>query len=162
LPYQGALQMELYLPALNSNPSRLLADIGQAGAWREKIQNGFKRQEGSVTVPKFRIEYDIVLNRALLTLGMKTAFSDSADFTGIADGELWIALVEQKSYVDVYEEGTEAAAVTAVTMVDSALPLAPPDRFTLVLDRPFFFVISDVASGSILFMGIANDPVSGG
>jgi len=161
LPYQGGFQMELYLPAPNSNPSRLLADLAQAGAWREKIQSGFKRQEGSVTVPKFKIEYDVVLNGALQTLGMKTAFSRSADFTGIADEKLWISLVKQKSYVDVYEEGTEAAAVTTVTMVGAAVRMPPPDRFNMVLDRPFIFVISDVASGSLLFMGIANDPVSG-
>jgi serpin B len=162
LPYQGGFQMELYLPAPDSNPSRLLADLAQAGSWREKIQSGFQREEGSVTLPKFKIEDDMVLNGALKTLGMKTAFSKSADFTGIADGGLWISLVKQKSYVDVYEEGTEAAAVTTVTMAAAVMRMPPPDRFNMVLDRPFIFVISDVASGSILFMGIANDPVSGG
>ena len=100
----------------------------------------------------------MTLNDPLKALGMKTAFADNADFSGIASEPLCISQVKQKSYVAVNEEGTEAAAVTTVTMSANAVRMPPPDLFTMILDRPFFFVISDVGTGSILFMGIVNDP----
>ena len=161
LPYKGGLQMELFLPSTNSSPQQLLAALAAPGNWRENAQGGFSLQAGSVLLPKFRIEYDVQLNQALKALGMKRAFAADADFSGIADEPLAISQVKQKSYVDVNEEGTEAAAVTTVTMTALAIRRPPPNWFTLILDRPFFFVISDVNSGSLLFMGIVNNPVGG-
>jgi serpin B len=158
LPYKGGLQMELYLPNTNSNPSKLLASFVAGGNWKQDVQHGFARHEGTVILPKFKIECQILLNDPLKALGVKTAFGKHADFSGIASEPLCISLVKQKSYVDVNEEGTEAAAVTTVTMVGMAVRRPPPDRFTMILDRPFFFVISDVGTGSILFMGVVNDP----
>lgn len=161
LPYKGALQMELYLPQPGSTPQKLLARLAGDQAWREKVQTSFSRREGSVTLPKFKTEYKITLNAPLEALGMKSAFKDSANFSGMANEPLSISEVKQKSYVDVDEEGTEAAAVTVVGVRASAIMRPPPNRFTMVLDRPFFFVISDMDTLSILFMGIVNDPASG-
>lgn len=157
LPYNGGLQMELYLPAANSSPQMFLADIAGNEKSRESIRSGFSRREGSVTLPKFKMEYEILLNRPLQSLGMKSAFASNADFSGIADEPLNISEVKQNSYVDVNEEGTEAAAVTTVTVRALAL-MRPMEKFTMVLDRPFFFVISDANTGSILFMGVVNEP----
>jgi serpin B len=69
--------------------------------------------------------------------------------------------VKQNSYVDVDEKGTEAAAVTTVTMVGMAVRMPPPNRFEMIVDRPFLFMISDCVSGSILFIGVVNDPTAG-
>jgi serpin B len=161
LPYEGDLQMELFLPATNSSPQALLAELaGQEARWAA-VAHGFSMQEGVVTLPKFRIEYDVTLNQPLEALGMKSAFAANADFSGIANEPLYISQVKQKSYVDVNEKGTEAAAVTTITVMALAMREPPKERFTMVLDRPFFFVISDMNTGSILFMGVVNDPVAG-
>lgn len=165
LPYQGGLQMELYLPATNSTPQQLLARLAGAGGWQMwqgEVQAQFRRREGAITVPKFKIEYARELNAALQALGMKQAFGGAADFSGIADEKLAVSQVQQKSYVAVDERGTEAAAVTTVVMTSAAIMRPPPDRFTMILNRPFFFVIADVPTGSILFTGVVNDPGSGG
>jgi serine protease inhibitor len=81
---------------------------------------------------------------------MEIAFTPGADFSKIAPG-IWIDKVKHKSFVEVNEEGTEAAAVTSVQMIDSA-PLA------VVVDRPFLFAIRERYSGTILFMGLIMDP----
>jgi serine protease inhibitor len=159
LPYNGGLQMELYLPGTNSTPQMFLDDMAGNQKRRDVIRAGFSQREGSVTLSKSKIEYEIVLNGPLQTLGMKSAFAGNADFSGIADEAVFISQVKQNSFVDVNEEGTEAAAVTALTMRAMAMQMPSLDRFTMILDRPFFFVISDVSTGSILFLGVVNDPV---
>jgi serpin B len=161
LPYKGGLRMELILPATDSKLQTLLTDIAGKETWAGNIQNGFSRREGTVILPKFKMEYQVQLNEPLEAMGMKRAFARDADFSGMADEPLFISQVKQNSYVDVNEEGTEAAAVTTVTMENAALELPPVDLFTMILDRPFFFVISDASTGSILFMGVVNDPVPG-
>jgi serine protease inhibitor len=161
LPYKGALQMELYLPQPGFTPQKLVTRLASDASWRGTVQTGFSRREGSVTLPKFKIEYQIELNAVLEALGMKRAFNAGADFSGIANEPVFISEVKQKSYVDVNEEGTEAAAVTVVGVRASAIMRPPPNRFTMVLDRPFLFIISDVNTRSILFIGIVNDPASG-
>ena len=103
------------------------------------------------------MDYAIGLNEPLKTLGMKSAFENDADFSGMADEPLCISEVKQKSFVDVDEEGTEAAAVTTVTMRASGMP-RPSNDFSMIVNRPFLFVISDEDTGSILFIGIVNDP----
>jgi serpin B len=154
LSYEGGLQMELYLPQTNSSPQKLLAILSA----QPQTGSGFSSREGTVTLPKFKMDYNAVLNDPLTALGMKGAFARDANFSGIADEPLFISQVRQKSYVDVNEEGTEAAAVTTVQIQSLAMRRPSPDRFTMILDRPFLFVISDVNTGSILFMGIVNDP----
>jgi serine protease inhibitor len=159
LPYKGGLQMELYLPQPGSTPQKLVERFAAKATTREAVQNEFAWREGSVTLPKFKIEYQINLNDPLQAMGMHKAFDGDADFSGAADQPLFIREVKQKSYVEVNEEGTEAAAVTTVTAAHSIARMPPPNRFTMILDRPFFFVISDINTGSILFTGIINNPV---
>ena len=101
-------------------------------------------------MPKFRLEYEKELSETLAALGMPTAFGSLADFTGMssaAGDELAISEVKHKSFVEVNEEGTEAAAVTSVGVVVTSTPTE------LRIDRPFLFAIREQFSGSILFMG---------
>ena len=154
--------MEVYLPATSSSPQKLLDDFRTGGNWQTNIQPSFKSRQGLLLLPKFRMEFAVGLNDSLKALGMKHAFDKDATFSAMAEEPLFISEVKQKSYVDVDEQGTESAAVTTVTMMASSLPMRPPDRFEMIVDRPFLFVISDDATDSILFIGIVNDPVAGG
>ena len=157
LPYAGGrLQMYLFLPATNSTPAKLLENFS-GESWRDKILPQFRDREGMLALPRFKTEYEVVLNDPLKALGMKQAFAPNADFSAMASEPLFISEVKQKSFVDVNEEGTEAAAVTTVTMVSSAMP-RPGKLFEMIVDRPFLFVIADDQTTSILFMGLIYDP----
>jgi serpin B len=157
LPYAGGhLQMYLFLPATNSTPAKLLADFN-GEAWRDKILPKFQNKEGTLALPRFKLDYGVKLNDPLKALGMKQAFSDNADFSAMAGEPLCVSEVKQNSFVEVNEEGTEAAAVTTVTM--QATGVFKPDKsFEMIVDRPFLFVIGDDQTKSILFMGVIYDP----
>jgi serpin B len=162
LPYAGyRFQMYLFLPATNSSPQKLIADFSSEN-WRDKILPQFEDNAGFLAFPKFKINYDVELNRPLQALGMRRAFIHGvADFSAMADDpELAVDDVKQKSFVAVDEEGTEAAAVTTVTMTDLAMPLRPPKPFEMIVDRPFLFVIADEETQSILFTGIIFNPAN--
>lgn len=115
----------------------------------------FNKQQVSITFPKFKLEYSTNLNDPLINLGMPSAFSDNADFSKmVKNGGVCIDEVLHKSYLEVNEKGTEAAAVTSVEMKEAASPIMN----IMNVDRPFFFVIQDNESGIILFMGEVNSP----
>ncbi len=159
LPYAGGrLQMYLFLPSTNSGPTNLLADLNGEN-WRDKILRQFVEREGTLALPRFKIEYKVVLNGPLKALGMRQAFDLGADFSAMAETHegLYVSEVWQKSFVDVNEEGTEAAAVTGVRMTALAA-MRPLQPFEMIVDRPFFFVIADDQTQSILFMGVVYDP----
>jgi len=124
----------------------------------------FRMAPGEVMLPRFKVEYETDLNDALKTLGMSEAFDPNlADFSGIAEvkqgGRIYISKVKHKTFAEVNEEGTKAAAVTGVEMgVTSAI--VPTQPFTMKVNRPFLFVIRDNATGTILFIGSIADPVS--
>ena len=106
-----------------------------------------------VSVPKFTLEYEIELNDVLKALGMEVAFTGGADFTNmVASGGAYIEKVMHKTFVDVNEEGTEAAAVTSVEMRFTSAPSS------IRVDQPFIFAIRENYSGTILFMGKIVDP----
>ena len=108
-------------------------------------------------MPRFKIESQFSLKEALSELGMPIAFSESeADFSGM-DGkkDLFISDVVHKSFVDVDEEGTEAAAATGVIISTTSAPMDPKE---ITLDRPFIFLIRDNPTGSILFLGQVENP----
>jgi serpin B len=122
-----------------------------------------------VTMPKFKMEAQFRLKDTLIAMGMKAAFDmKMADFSGVAsreamqrDGNLSISAVIHKAYVDVNEEGTEAAAATAVTVIALAAPPTPPTHPIIFrADHPFMFLIRDNRSGSILFIGRVTNPSS--
>jgi serpin B len=156
LPYAGGrLQMALFLPDANSSLTNLLARFN-TGLERNKMLEGFFDRDGTFALPRFKLEYNIRLNDSLQALGMKRAFHE-ADFSVMSDEPLEVSEVKQKSYVEVNEEGTEAAAVT-VGIVRATAILRPQKPFEMIVDRPFFFVIEDSQTQSILFMGVVYDP----
>jgi serpin B len=159
LPYVGdRLGMLVFLPATNSSPNKLLADLS-GDAWREKIMPKFQERQGTIVLPRLKLEFKAGLIQALKGLGIHQAFSSTANFSGISDTGLYVSGVDHASFVEVNEEGTEAAAATGVTMaLTSVRPTVPP--FQMIVDRPFFFAIEDSTTKSILFMGVVNDPVS--
>jgi serpin B len=159
LPYVGdRLAMLVFLPATNSSPNTFLADLN-GEAWREKIMPKFQERPGTIALPRFKLEFKADLVRSLKGMGIQQAFSSAANFSGIANAGLYVSGVDHASFVEVNEEGTEAAAATDVRVaLTSAMPTVRP--FQMIVDRPFFFVIEDSSTHSILFMGAINDPGS--
>jgi len=113
-----------------------------------------------VALPKFKVEEQFGLGNTLQAMGMKQAFGAGADFSEM-DGkhDLFISAVIHKAYVDVNEEGTEAAAATGIPMVHPAVAFQEPPPIIFRVDHPFLFVIRDNKSGSILFMGRVINPL---
>lgn len=156
LPYEG-LEYAMYvvLPPVGSDVDKLLAGMN-ASAYEAAI-GMLEQREVRLMMPKFKIETSMLLNKPLMNMGIETAFTSAADFSGIAEmGQLVLDLVKQKCYMDVSEGGTEAAAVTSAQMrLTSVRPVA--DVPVMRVDRPFYFVISDAEGKKILFAGkIAN------
>jgi serpin B len=154
LPYGDSLfSMVLLQPAAGVDIDSLAASL-DAEAW-EAVTAGMAPRKGEIHVPRFKLEYEKSLKEILPSLGMAVAFSDAADFTGIhPGGGLKISDVIHKTFVNVDEKGTEAAAVTRVDVVRTSLP-AP----LLRLDRPFLFAIRERTSGALLFLGRVMEPM---
>jgi serpin B len=113
-----------------------------------------------LTLPRFRMTRQFELENALNALGMKQAFErNTADFSAMnGKRDLWISAAIHKAYIDVNEEGTEAAAATATVMKSLSMPVQPPQPVIFRADHPFLFLIRDNRSGGILFMGRVADP----
>ncbi len=111
-----------------------------------------------VSLPKFRAESEFSLRKELSTMGMPTAFSDKADFSGIDPKRgLAISEVVHKAFVDVSEQGTEAAAATGITMRATAMRM-PEQVVVFRADHPFIFLIRDTRAGVVLFIGRLINP----
>lgn len=156
LPYKGGLSMLLLLPKKGGKGLP-----GLESALSEKtlqgVRAGLAEQKVKVFIPKFTFSSGFSLNGALAGLGMPTAFTDAADFSGM-DGkkDLYIQKAFHKAFVEVNEEGTEAAAATGVAMGLKSMPMF--DFAVFRADRPFLFFIEDTKTGLILFMGRVEDP----
>jgi serpin B len=121
----------------------------------------FRPMKGMVTMPRFRAEYQCVLNPVLRTLGMSEAMDPIlARFDRIAASPpaLWIDQVLHRALVEVNEEGTEAVAVTRVTFLAKSARQEREPTFEMIVDHPFLFVIRDDQSGTILFIGCIHAP----
>ncbi len=113
-------------------------------------------QQVNLTMPKFEFESEFSLKKALTAMGMPVAFSADADFSGMTGNrDLAIDDILHKAFVSVDEAGTEAAAATAVIMTLTAVP-APP--VVVMIDQPFIFLIRDIETGAILFVGRVLNP----
>ena len=155
LPYKDKrVSMIIFLPDEDSSLSELCGKLN-AETWETWVSRLSKRT-GSIGLPRFRVEYEAGLNDALKALGMGVAFTDNADFGALCDDPARISEVKHKTFVEVNEEGTEAAAATVVGMVATAAPMQPP--FRMVVDRPFFCAIRDNETGTVLFMGAIVEP----
>ncbi len=151
-PYGNeAFSMVVLLPYGDNTPEKLIADLTPE-KWNEWMEQLSKRKTSlDVNFPKFKVEYERILNDDLKQLGMKSAFTNSADFSNMADEALCISMVKQKTFVEVNEEGTEAAAVTAVEAI--ATSAGPPRLGTFYMDHPFIYAIKEKSTGTILFIG---------
>ncbi|HSY19412.1 MAG TPA: serpin family protein [Candidatus Acidoferrales bacterium] len=157
LPYMGGnLAMYVFLPDPGSSPAKLL-DIMNGDKWQRVTVPGFSIHEGLVVLPKFKLENTLDLNTPLAALGMKTAFTKQADFSAMFSDPHSISEVRQKAFVEVGEEGTEAAAVTMIGVTASAIIMNPAKPFEMIVDRPFLFTIVDAHTEMILFMGVVNE-----
>ena len=121
-----------------------------------RILDGISYSPVVLTFPRFEFETEISLASTLAAMGMPTAFSDAADFSGMTGAkDLFISDVFHKAFVSVDEEGTEAAAATAVVMAVESMPESPIE---LTVDRPFLFLIREHETGTVLFMGRVVNP----
>jgi serine protease inhibitor len=158
LPYGGkAYSMTIVMPVDGGGTLGELVQSLNAARWAEIIA-GLTTAETQVWMPKYTLEYELTLNAVLEALGMGIAFDEfNADFSKIYDGpeNLFISRVKHKTFVDVNEEGTEAAAVTSVEVGVTGMPP------TVMVNRPFVFAIREKFSGTILFVGRIVNPVAG-
>ena len=160
MPYQGEnLSLVILLPREQDiAPLERSLTVERLAQWRD----GLQLRRVDVYIPKFKINANYFLAENFTNLGMPTAFAEMADFSGISPGrELFISEVIHQAYVDVNEEGTEAAAATAVCVAESASPLPEEKVMEFRADHPFLFLIQDRVTGCILFLGKVNDPGKG-
>src|SRR5215510_14542598 len=159
LPYRGgSLAMAVVLPdgPLSEFTGRLggAGGVGGVGGLLSGLLSSGVQCQVDLSLPRFRIDAGFMLKDTLESLGVRTAFTPAADFSGITDDEpLHVSAVVHKAWIDVGEEGTEAAAATAVVIAALALVRKPPPDVTLVFDRPFLFAIADTDSGLPIFLG---------
>ncbi|MCG2587402.1 serpin family protein [Rhodohalobacter sulfatireducens] len=157
LPYGDSLfTMSVLMPG---DPEMPLNQFIEEEVTKENLvqwRSNLRVSEVPLELPKFEMEYEITYNDILKSMGMEKAFDEgAADFSGIADvspQSLYISEVKHKTFVSVDEEGTEAAAVTSVGVGVTSLPPS------MIVNRPFVFIIHERESGTNLFMGKVKDP----
>ena len=150
LPYGNeAFSMVILLPSGGKTLDESLSELTSEN-WKEWNSNMAGKQL-QVKLPRFKVEYDKTLIDDMIAMGMKDAFDgNKADFSKMSAAELYVGILQQFTYINVDEEGTEAAAVTVGGMLDSAgLPVTIP----FYVDSPFAFMIKEKSTGAILFMG---------
>lgn len=160
LPYGKEKRMAMYvfLPDENSSLADFHKGLNYAN-WENWLSR-FETKSGTIMLPRFSLEYEKSLKDALSELGMKIAFEPgSADFSRMVPAgntdDIYINDVKHKTFIEVDESGTEAAAVTSVEMRVTSMPLYD---FNMKVDRPFFYAIHDSETGAVLFMGSVTDP----
>jgi len=155
LPYQGKeLSMYILLPKEKGTLGKKVGELNS-----DKLQAWLKattERKVEIFLPRLKMEPDTIQLKAEFNqLGMKEAFGSAADFSGMTGSKsLFIDDIHHKAFLEVNEEGSEAAAATAVVMKESAAPILPIIR----ADHPFVLMIRDNTTGSILFMGQVTDP----
>jgi len=145
----------------------LLPEAGGFEAFEHELQaqrvsdiiSDLQQTRVSLTMPKFEFDSEFSLKDTLAGMGMPVAFTDDADFSGMTGKrELFISDIIHKAFVAVDEAGTEAAAATAVIIGVTSAPVEPPVQVTI--NRPFIFLIRDIETGAILFVGRVLNPNS--
>lgn len=148
MPYGNkAFSMTVILPLPGKTTADVLNDM-TAEKWKSTLST-MTEQQVIVQMPRFKIEKKYKLNEMLKSMGMKIAFLETADFSNISLQPLMISEVLHKTYIEVNEEGTEAAAVTSIGMSTTSMPVYR--EFTV--NKPFVFVIRERSTGVILFIG---------
>ncbi|MGA2297519.1 MAG: serpin family protein [FCB group bacterium] len=158
IPYGSKnFSMTIFLPSSNNNINDFINGMTQDN-YNQWLLN-FKTDSVNIFIPKYKVEYKIKLNDALINMGMGIAFGDYANFYNMTKVPgTYIGEVLHKTYVLVDEAGTEAAAVTSVDIRNESM--APGGHITIRLDRPFVFVIREKSSGTIVFIGKIVEPLN--
>lgn len=157
IPYgNGNFVMDILVPASDKTPQDVIANLSPA-RWQGLTQ-GLYNQDVVLSMPKFKFDFEKNLVSCLQALGMTDMFIDGvADFSGIDGlGGLFVSAVKHKTYIDVNEEGTEAAAVTSVEFAVTSVN--PDGPIYLFANKPFVFVIRETSTGIILFTGVVKNP----
>jgi serpin B len=154
-PYAGdELAMTVILPKKADGLKTL--ETGMTPDWLAGCLDKIQKEKVAVYLPRFKTTCEFEMKDTLVSMGMSAAFGNAADFSGMTGNkDLFISKVVHKAFVDVNEEGTEAAAATAVVMDRKAVAAMPP---VFRADRPFLFLIRDAKTGSVLFLGRVMDP----
>ncbi|NEN92014.1 MAG: serpin family protein [Okeania sp. SIO3H1] len=159
LPYgEGRVSMYVFLPKEEIGLEKFHQTLNEEN-W-ENWMLKFESQKITLTLPKFKNEYEVSINDILKTLGMEIAFDrKTADFSGMCSitSELYINEIKHKTFVEVNEKGTEAAAATSIVM-PVPLSMEIETSLDMFVNRPFFCAIRDNNSGTILFMGEITNP----
>lgn len=156
LPYgKGNWVMYVLVPNGEYGVNDLIAGLDNA-SWKEYLTEFYEQKEVKLQLPKWKSEFEYSLKPALKDMGMGISFTDAADFSDILPGApLRISEVKHKTFIEVNEEGTEAAAVTSVEI---ELTSISGDYFHV--DKPFVYIISEKTTGAILFAGRVMNPLN--
>ena len=147
----------LILPSENTDLERFESTFNYT--MYSKMMDSFSDYEVSISMPRFKMQSEFELSETLKSMGMADAFSNQADFSGMTGTkELKIDKIIHKTFIELNEKGTEAAAATAVIMVRKGGTINQLEQKKLLANRPFFFIITDNATGSIIFMGKLFNP----
>jgi serine protease inhibitor len=155
---KGNYNMFIFLPKPNKSLEEIINLLDQEN-WNTWMNSFSVVQNVDIKFPRFKYEYEITLNDVLSNMGMSVAFTGAADFTGInRQGGLLIDYVKHKSFIEVNEEGTEAAAVTVVAIDRTSA--GGPERPQFIVNKPFFYAITEKSTGAVLFMGTVKNPAA--
>jgi len=155
---KGNYNMYVILPEDGKTLEEIINELNEDNwnLWMDSFQ---ETESVDIKLPRFKYKYEIKLNDVLSEMGMEIAFTNGADFTGInSEGGLRIDYVKHKSFIEVNEEGTEAAAVTIVAIERSSVG---PEKVLFHVNRHFMYVITEKNTGAILFMGTVKIPDKG-
>ncbi|HDR50932.1 MAG TPA: serpin family protein [Mariniphaga anaerophila] len=158
MPYgNGQYNMVILLP-VGSNSSQDIIDVLTIANWNSWMGTFELTDRVKITMPRFKYAFETSLKKVLKDLGMEKAFlPNMADFSGISNEDLYISEAIHKSYIDVNETGTEAAAVTGLVFATTSIGNEPP-VVPFYVDRPFVYAITENDTGAILFIGEVNHP----
>ena len=152
IPYSNSsYTMTVMLPNEGVSIDEILKTMENADltAWRQDAEQCIV----DLKLPRFTTEADVTLNNGISELGAANIFNSNADFTNIAKTNMFVSEMFQKAKIEVSEEGTKAAAVTAAIMTMSALPTEEPKHVTFHANRPFVYMITEANTNAIFFMG---------
>jgi len=157
LPYGNeSFSMMVLLPNDNKQLTDIISNLENEDYW-DNMKNRLRDNEVDLFIPKFKTEYSKKLNDILIDMGMSIAFDpQKADFSRMSARDAFISFVEQFTYINTNEVGTEAAAVTVVGVVTTSVQPSPP-KATFKADRPFIYLIQENSTGAILFMGAVKN-----
>lgn len=150
--------MHILLPNGGKTTDDVVAALNSDN-WSSYLQAYDSTQEVTVELPKFKLEYENRLNDELIKMGLGVAFSSSeADFSRISDISTYISYVLQKTFIDVNESGTEAAAVTIIGIEVTSIGDGELQPISFDVNKPFVYLIKENVTGSICFMGKVGAP----